>query len=56
MAGSYAVPAMDYYFGFADFRAQAVVVGQKPLPQTLSHPEDLFRSHEFTSNCSVVIH
>ena len=31
--------AIDYYFGFADLWVQAVVVGQKPLPQTQSHSD-----------------
>jgi dolichol-phosphate mannosyltransferase len=47
---------VDYYFGVADFWVQAVVVGQKPLLQTHSHPEDLFDSHEFASGRSVAIH
>jgi ubiquinone/menaquinone biosynthesis C-methylase UbiE len=47
---------VDYYFGIADFWVQAVVVGQKPLLQTHSHPEDLFDSHDFASDRSVAIH
>jgi hypothetical protein len=47
---------VEYYFGFADFWVQAVVVGQKPLLQTHPHPEDVFHSHEFASDRSVVIH
>jgi hypothetical protein len=47
---------VDYYFGFADFWVQAVVVGQKPLPQTQSHPEGFFQSHDFASHGSVAVH
>jgi ubiquinone/menaquinone biosynthesis C-methylase UbiE len=47
---------IDYYFGFADFWVQAIVVGQKPSPQTQSHPEDLVHSHDFTSRRSLAIH
>jgi ubiquinone/menaquinone biosynthesis C-methylase UbiE len=47
---------IDYYFGFADFWVQAVVVGQKPLPQTQSHSEDFVHSHDFTSDRSIAIH
>jgi dolichol-phosphate mannosyltransferase len=47
---------IDYYFGFSDFWVQAVVVGQKPLPQTQSQPEDYFHSHDFASHRSVAIH
>ena len=46
---------VDYYFGSADFWVQAVVVGQKPLPQTQSHREDSFHSHDFTSDRSLAI-
>jgi dolichol-phosphate mannosyltransferase len=47
---------VDYYFGFADFWVQAVVVGQKPLPQTQSRSEGFFQSHDFASHGSVAVH
>ena len=46
---------VDYYFGAADFWVQAVVVGQKPLPETQSHSENLFDSHEFTPGQSIAV-
>ena len=47
---------IDYYFGFSDLWVQAVVVGQKPLPQTQSHSEGFFQSHGFPSHGSVAVH
>lgn len=46
---------IDYYFGISDFWVQAVVVGQKPSPQTASHHEDRFTSHDFASDRTVAI-
>jgi ubiquinone/menaquinone biosynthesis C-methylase UbiE len=46
---------IDYYFGISDFWVQAVVVGQKPSPQTASHHEDRFASHDFASDRTVAI-
>ncbi len=46
---------IDYYFGFADFWVQAVVVGQKPVPKSQSPRKDLFDSPDFTSNGSLAI-
>jgi ubiquinone/menaquinone biosynthesis C-methylase UbiE len=44
---------IDYYFGPADFWVQAVVVGQKPLPEARFHSENVFDSHDFTPDQSI---
>jgi dolichol-phosphate mannosyltransferase len=47
---------IDYYFGLADFWVQAVVVGQKPLPEPQpSRSENVFDSHDFTPDQSVAL-